>query len=220
MKFKPGFRVVFMEYRGYGNNESLGSPSLTKILNDAEDVYASLVDSDAKMIVMGRSIGTIPAVHLAGKYPYLGTLILDSGMCDPLAGVSRKPANPISLSSSIEGRLKSHHDNLKNFKGVLLQLHCNDDATFPGDQALSVFRIASGKDDVKYVREVTNQDSQADVYKHERVTLALFVAGGHNYIWALNWRLYSQYILQTLVDRNDDWWPKKSKVKKETCSIH
>jgi pimeloyl-ACP methyl ester carboxylesterase len=216
-----GLRIVFMEYRGYGNNENLGRPNLTKVLNDAEDIYSSLAISDDRMIVMGRSIGTIPAVHLAGKHPNLGALVLDSGMQNPLEGVRKSEANDPPLDPGIETRLKSHQSNVQAFQGTLLQLHCSDDQVFPGEHALTLFRVAAGQGEAKTTRLTWGSDSTADLYQHARATLVLFDAGGHNYIWALNWYLYSQEVLEFLVGSpNGSWWPKKEKPQKQrSCTI-
>jgi len=208
----------------YGNNESLGRPNLTKVLNDAEDVYDSLGVAEALMIVMGRSIGTIPAVHLAGQHPTLSTLILDSGMTNP---VRRFQADAPLLAPEIEARLKAHGSNLGNFRGNLLLLHCNDDQVFPGDHALSLFQIGDGeesKEAAKTKRLTRDKDSNAIVYEGFRTKLVLFDAGGHNYIWALNWYLYSQAVLLLLTGKqDDDWWSaaKPSEPKEHSvCAIH
>ena len=56
-----------MEYPGYGLYK--GKPSEESILKDAETVYDYLVEnmkiSESNIIVMGKSLGSGPACHLA-----------------------------------------------------------------------------------------------------------------------------------------------------------
>lgn len=73
-----------VDYRGYGR--SSGSPSFSGMLSDAEILLADVpriageYQLDIKrVIVMGRSLGSASAVHLAANLPdHLAGLILDS----------------------------------------------------------------------------------------------------------------------------------------------
>lgn len=255
-------RLVLMEYRGYGNTAALGPPNLTKVLNDAEDVYRSLQVADERIVIMGRSLGTIPAVHLAGTFPNLGTLILESGMLDPLEGVSKRHQD-VTLRSDISERLAAHHANLRKFQGTLLQLHADNDRVFPGQQALALFKVATAASTPKEQEEEEakgielgegssssgSSDSssgdgggsggnsvlevpRATLYQKGRVSLVMFAGGDHNYIWDLNWVLYSQAVSKALLGEREQeaqgkWYNNKdkeeakpAKKEKKGCTIH
>lgn len=127
--------VIFVEYRGYGANAALGPPSMEALLSDADDIIAALGISDERLVVMGRSIGTIPAVHIARTRPNINALVLESGMADPLSLVaSRCQIQTDAISGTDLGRcLGQHEDTIRSFRGHLLVLHCADDEMFPGD---------------------------------------------------------------------------------------
>lgn len=80
-------RLVLADYRGFGWSE--GSPSLSVLRADAEDLYIALPDllsawgspapSAAPLAVMGRSVGSHCALHLAALHAErLAGLVLDS----------------------------------------------------------------------------------------------------------------------------------------------
>ncbi len=73
-----GFDVVLAEYRGYGG--SSGRPTIARLLTDAE-VIADAVGG--RPFVYGRSVGSLPAIHLASTRDLAG-LIIESGIADPL----------------------------------------------------------------------------------------------------------------------------------------
>lgn len=50
-------RTVLVEYRGFGDNEALGPPSLSSMLADAESCFLALALPEDRVCVMGRSIG-------------------------------------------------------------------------------------------------------------------------------------------------------------------
>jgi pimeloyl-ACP methyl ester carboxylesterase len=60
----PETDVYLVNYRGYGG--SSGSPSETALLEDAEAVYDRIRASHAEVSVIGRSLGSGVAVHVAG----------------------------------------------------------------------------------------------------------------------------------------------------------
>lgn len=59
----PGFTVYFVNYRGYGG--SSGSPSESALFEDAVNVYDALARQYESIVVVGRSLGSAVAMHLA-----------------------------------------------------------------------------------------------------------------------------------------------------------
>jgi hypothetical protein len=79
---RAGASLLVVDYRGYG--WSGGRPLVSTLLSDAEKVVPALPGllgrDDAPLFVMGRSLGSAPAVHLAAAQPAaLKGLIIDSG---------------------------------------------------------------------------------------------------------------------------------------------
>ncbi|MFN8372070.1 MAG: alpha/beta hydrolase [Anaerolineae bacterium] len=82
---ETGTSLLLLDYRGYG--WSTGKPLGSTLLPDAEAAFKGLpavlaahgIPADTPLFIMGRSLGSAPAVHLAATFPdaFKG-LILDS----------------------------------------------------------------------------------------------------------------------------------------------
>ena len=88
--------ILIMDFRGYG--WSTGKPTVTTLLSDAHAVHQHIerVLTDAgisatQRIIMGRSLGSAPAIELASSYPaaYCG-LIIESGFASILPLLIRR----------------------------------------------------------------------------------------------------------------------------------
>ena len=72
--------MMAVEYPGYGIYEDYGGPSEEKIYKDAELVYnfvqcmTSLREKD--IILLGRSLGSGPATHIASKFEPGGLILM------------------------------------------------------------------------------------------------------------------------------------------------
>ncbi len=80
-----GVSLLVLDYRGYG--WSSGEPKITTLLPDAEAVFRALPRllapaglAESPRFVMGRSLGSAPAIHLAHLHPdAFAGLIVESG---------------------------------------------------------------------------------------------------------------------------------------------
>ncbi len=63
----PDYSVYLMPYRGYGN--SSGSPSEKALYRDAEYIYDQIKSKYNSIVVMGRSLGSGVATHMAVNRP-------------------------------------------------------------------------------------------------------------------------------------------------------
>lgn len=80
---EAGVGAFLAEYRGYGG--SSGRPALDALLDDALVVadHAATGVPWERLVVYGRSIGSLAALHVAANRP-VGGLILESGIADLL----------------------------------------------------------------------------------------------------------------------------------------
>jgi hypothetical protein len=69
----PDTALYLLHYRGYGGSE--GRPSETALRADAQALYAHVASRHSEVSVVGRSLGSGPAVHLAATRP-VGRLVL------------------------------------------------------------------------------------------------------------------------------------------------
>jgi alpha-beta hydrolase superfamily lysophospholipase len=81
---RRGINLVVADYRGYGSSN--GVPTLTALVQDAHVILREVKKELSKrgfksdLSIMGRSLGSIPALELAYRYPDAMTgLIIESG---------------------------------------------------------------------------------------------------------------------------------------------
>lgn len=81
---EAGLNLVVADYRGYGASQ--GYPTFTNMVKDAHRLFSAVREALAEkslsndMYVMGRSLGSIPALELAFSYPdILKGVIIESG---------------------------------------------------------------------------------------------------------------------------------------------
>lgn len=70
----PGQALYLMNYRGYGG--STGAPSETALVADALMLFDQVAAEHASITVIGRSLGSGVAVHLASLRPTVARLVL------------------------------------------------------------------------------------------------------------------------------------------------
>ncbi len=75
---RAGYNVLLAEYRGYGM--STGQPALVGMLEDVSAIMRSLNIPDRRLVLFGRSIGSLYAVHGVSGHPQLAGVILESGI--------------------------------------------------------------------------------------------------------------------------------------------
>ena len=178
-----GANVLFAEYRGYG--ASNGSPSVGALLDDADVIFKALDEAPEKVVVFGRSVGSIPGIELVGRHPRIGGLVLDSGIADPLERLRMRVSpeelgvSPDEFASAVLARM-DHRSKLARYPGPMLVLHAIYDTLVSSSHAERNVSWGAG----------ATQDKQ----------LVLFPRGNHNTIFSDN---YDQYVshLGRFIDR-------------------
>jgi uncharacterized protein len=91
----PDTALYLLHYRGYGGSE--GRPSEAALRADARALHAHVAQRHSAITVVGRSLGTGPAVHLAATRPVQRLVLLVP--FDSLAAVARgaMPWLPVDL---------------------------------------------------------------------------------------------------------------------------
>jgi alpha-beta hydrolase superfamily lysophospholipase len=144
-----GVNVFFAEYRGYGG--STGQPKMASMLDDVTAIVAQSKIPASKLIVFGRSIGSIYAIETARRYPNIAGLIIESGISNPLQRIAIR-VTPKELGCSEQElhkearRLFNHKEKLAPFKNPVLVLHAKNDKLVPVDHARENHKWAGSKD--------------------------------------------------------------------------
>ncbi len=125
-----GLDSLFVEYRGYGG--STGTPALVGMLDDAVRVIDALDTPLDRVIVYGRSIGSIYAIEAAHRRPAIRALVIESGIADPLERIVVR-VDPRELGLDREELLREvarhldHGTKLAGYPGHVLVLHAAGD---------------------------------------------------------------------------------------------
>lgn len=166
-----GLNSFFAEYRGYG--ASTGEPQMGKMLDDVAALCERAGDP-SKLVVFGRSVGSIYAVEAAHRFPEIAGLVLESGIADPLERVLLR-ASPRELGVSSEELVAEfsarfdHKKKLAAFSKPALVLH------------------AAGDDLVDKSHAERNAE-----WIGSSAELAILPRGDHNSIFAANQATYIQ----------------------------
>jgi hypothetical protein len=94
-----GMNLLVVDYRGYGR--STGTPTLTGMIRDARDVFASARQQleacgfQGRLWAMGRSLGSASALEIARSFgSQLGGVIVESGFADTV-GLFQRVGIPV-----------------------------------------------------------------------------------------------------------------------------
>ncbi len=167
---RAGYNCLMAEYRGYGM--STGRPALAGMLDDVERMIDSLGVPDRQIVLFGRSIGSLYALHGVLRRPQLAGLILESGISDISERFFMR-VQPEELGASHEAlvrELQAHFDyahKLSGFRGQTLILHTRHDELVPVQHAERLHAAAP-----------------------EPKQLEIFERGGHNDIFVWNRKAY------------------------------
>ena len=161
-----GCNCFLAEYRGYGM--STGAPALAAMLTDVEHIINSIGQPPEKLVVFGRSLGSIYAIHAASLFPNIAGLIIESGIADPLQRllIRLHPGELNTTSEQLEAainRTLNHQQKLATYQGATLIMHTQND----------------GMIDVTHAHQLYD-------WAPEPKELKIFQKGNHNNILAVN----------------------------------
>jgi len=169
-----GCSLLLAEYRGYGM--SSGEPALGRMLDDAERVIAAADVPPERLVLFGRSVGSIFAIHAAARFPRVAGLILESAIADPLERLLLRmdphelDMAPGDFAAAVNERL-DHRKKMGAYGGPVLVMHARFDDLVP----------------------VTHGERLAEWAKGP-VTTRIFERGHHNSILAENEAAYFEAI--------------------------
>lgn len=169
-----GCGLLLAEYRGYGM--STGEPQLGRMLDDVGAIVRATGAPPERLVLFGRSIGSLFAIEGAFRFPQVAALILESAIADPLQFILQRvqPAELDTthedLAAAVAERL-DHRKKLAAYPGPVLVLHALFDDLVDATNADRLISWATGP-----------------------VTSRLFDRGNHNTILADNEAAYFEAI--------------------------
>jgi pimeloyl-ACP methyl ester carboxylesterase len=171
---RAGYNLLLAEYRGYGM--STGRPALVGMLEDVTAIIRSLGIPESQIVLFGRSIGSLYAVHGVYKHPQIAGLILESGAAD-IAERFFLRVRPEELGVPRQDLVRelqryfNYATKLRGFQGRTLVLHTRFDELIDVRHAEMLYAAAP-----------------------EPKTLHIFEQGGHNDIFFRNRVAYMQLV--------------------------
>jgi len=166
--------LFLAEYRGYG--VSTGAPRILDMLGDLDAIRAEIGVPDERVVVFGRSVGSLFALDWIRRFPSTGGLILESGIHDVHERL-RLRVHPRELGLSEEGFQSAcqerfpTHETLASWSGATLILHAADDELV----------------------DVSHAERNAGAAVNP--TLRVYPKGGHNAILARNHAAYARDVV-------------------------
>ncbi|MBF0287518.1 MAG: alpha/beta fold hydrolase [SAR324 cluster bacterium] len=149
-----GVNFWVLDYRGYGR--SSGAPSYSCLSTDAEILFTAIPEiekaankSFAHILVMGRSLGSAPAIYLASKYQEkLSGLVLDSAFAYGLELIHRI-GGPMLSRDNLD-HFMDNIDYMKQCSLPTLLIHGTNDRIIPFSDARALYK-ASPSDTKKLI---------------------------------------------------------------------
>jgi alpha-beta hydrolase superfamily lysophospholipase len=135
-----GFSVLCFDYRGFGRSPGVASEQ--HMDEDAEAAFSTLIARGippGHVIVWGHSLGSGPAVLLAGEHPVSALVLFGAFTSIPAAAQDTYPYLPVAWAASI------HFDNLRRIAQVhvpVLIAHARGDTLIPLHHGLELFAAA------------------------------------------------------------------------------
>lgn len=172
-----GLNCFLAEYRGY--SMSTGTPGLVKMLSDVKPILNAIDQPLNRLVLFGRSVGSIYAIHGVSLFPEIGGLIIESGIAEVFERLLLR-VRPEELDISLEvmeEEVATHfnmQDKLQKYTGPLLVMHAEHD---------SLVHFSHGQ----RLYEWSQQPEGTKILK-------IFENGDHNDIFAVNAQDYIQQL--------------------------
>ena len=160
-----GVNVFLAEYRGYG--QSTKEPLMADQLDDVVEIVAATGVDPSRLVVYGRSVGSIFAIEAAARFEVAG-LVIESGISSPIERLLMRmqPAelgvNLQTLKRAASARL-DHREKLGSISCPVLVMHA----------------LYDGIVDVSHAE-------QNHAWSASRSKLVLFERGDHNSLIYVN----------------------------------
>lgn len=145
-----GINLFIAEYRGYGL--SGGRPTVTSLLRDAHPVFkrfkdVALEEGWGGLFVMGRSLGSVPAVELAYHYQdEIDGLIVESGVANTFTLFLNLFG--VRVGGELRAKLEavSNKAKIREVRVPTLIIHAENDTLIPVSEAIELYESSGAED--------------------------------------------------------------------------
>ncbi len=162
-----GFSVFAYDYEGYGTSE--GTPSEKRAYQDESAAYDYLVTNlqtrPDRLIILGRSLGTGPAVYIAARKPVAG-LILQSAFTSAFRVLTWLSILPFDKFPN--------YKEIRNVRCPVLIIHGSADSVIGIWHSKELYRLANEPKSHLWVNGADHNDLEAVAGERYRKALQAF----------------------------------------------
>ncbi len=160
---KMGLNLLLVEYPGY--SLSSGESNLLDLISIVPDVIKNCGAPKEKLIIFGRSLGSVYATEAVAKFPQIKGLILESAISDFYHRFTKRVyAEELDCSEEeLKEEILKYFDTekkLKLFRGSTLIMHAKDDRIIGTEQALLNYEWANEPKSIKLFENGVHKDLQ------------------------------------------------------------
>lgn len=158
---RMGCHCFLAEFRGYGG--SSGTPQLAKMLEDVQKTIESIPQPVDKLILFGRSIGSLFAIKAIELFPDVAGLILESAIADPLERLLLRVTpdelgtTPSAFASSVTQAINIR-ESLAQFNKPALIMHTQHDGLIDVSHAERLAKWCDGPTMLKIFQQGNHND--------------------------------------------------------------
>lgn len=143
-----GINLFVSDYRGYGQSD--GRPTISSMVGDAHPIFEAFEDILKQggytrgCFIMGRSLGSIPAIELALHHQErLRGLIIESGSANNF----RRLIVSLGISAEeVERKGFSNKAKMRSIRIPTLIIHSENDAIIPLAEGVKLYENAAAQD--------------------------------------------------------------------------
>jgi hypothetical protein len=142
---KIGINLFLADYRGYGL--SGGEPTVTNMIQDAHIIFKAFYEIlegegyEKRFFIMGRSLGSIPAIELGSVYDQSSGIIIESGFAGVFGLLSR-----FNIAVSDMEDKEGFNENIDRIHTPTLVIHAQNDHLIPLMMGREIYNRIPSKD--------------------------------------------------------------------------
>ena len=144
-----GINFIVVDYRGYGR--STGSPSVSTMMTDCHRIFNAVQNHlkelgfTGALTVMGRSLGSAPALELVASNPNsIDALIIESGFARAEPLLTTLGIDPAGIGFSEEQGF-GNADKISRWRGPTLIIHAEFDHIIPFSDGQALYTACGAK---------------------------------------------------------------------------
>lgn len=149
------------EFRGYGG--STGTPQLGKMLKDVKTTIEAIGKPPKKLVIFGRSVGSLFAARAIELFPDIAGLVLESAIADPLERLLlrvhpeelRVTAEQLNTAVAEEMNIKRA---LQGYSGPTLIMHTRNDGLIDVSHAEHLAEWCAGETKLEIFHHGSHND--------------------------------------------------------------